>query len=60
MPFWTNRKYPSRKYKGGYRFPKWGREFILHCVEKTHTISFESHEIAKELGWKIHKPRRKK
>lgn len=52
---WKHKKYPSRVYKGTYRFVKGERDFVLFGTipksGKTHNISFESHEAAKKLGW---------
>jgi hypothetical protein len=48
---WTNKKFKSRIYEGFYRRVNTEREFILVCFEKSHTISFESHEAATALGW---------
>lgn len=52
---WTHKKYRSRKYVGHYRIVSGEREFVLTALKrdgKLHNVTFESHEAAKELGWK--------
>lgn len=52
---WVHCKYKARKYMGRYRYAHGEREFILTALlrnGKTHTISFESHNAAKGLGWR--------
>lgn len=51
---WKHKKYRAREYNGHYRRSWKEREFILTGLTadgKKHTISFESHEAAKSLGW---------
>lgn len=49
-------KFKSRKYQGNYERDRSGeRVFILRRIDegaKKHKITFESHELAKDAGWK--------
>lgn len=56
---WKNRKYPKRKYKGSYgtESKTRSRAFILvqdppAASGRNHAVAFESHEAAKQAGWK--------
>lgn len=54
---WTHKKYGKRKYYGYYRYVDNEREFLLVHGDTQHIITFESHEAAKALGWKICNPK---
>jgi hypothetical protein len=52
---WINKlKYPNRKYLGGYQWVRRERQFILTtCQPKSnHVVVYESHEQAKDAGWR--------
>jgi hypothetical protein len=49
---WRNPKYKGREYRGTYEWSRNEREFILVCTSKTHNVSFESAQMAKDLGWR--------
>lgn len=53
---WTNKKYANRKYTGAYKKAVANeRNFILSGElknGKVHTVSFESWQMAKSMGWK--------
>lgn len=53
---WTNKKkHGNRKYKGKYDRLNGERVFVLVGYiknQRLHTVTFESHQMAKSMGWK--------
>lgn len=50
---WKSKKRPTRSYVGKYKQYGKQRAFVLYNVaNKKDRVTFESHEAAKELGWK--------
>ena len=52
---WKHKKYRGRIYFGRYRYDRKERVFVLTAVLRTgkkHNITFESHEAAKDSGWR--------
>lgn len=55
--YWINPKKPNYAYRGAYThdFLDGERVFVLFTLlknGKVHHVSFESHQMAKALGWK--------
>jgi hypothetical protein len=60
---WKHKKYGKRSYSGHYRRVEGEREFILVATLRTgkyHVVTFESHEMAEQVGWHLTNPRDRK
>lgn len=47
---WTHKKYPKREFKGYYRY--FYGERVFELSDKKRTITFESWQMAKSMGWR--------
>lgn len=49
--YWKNKKFHGRQFQGNY-YRVWNGQRVFELSNKNKTITFESWQMAKELGWK--------